>query len=79
MQLSLIMQYESSLWAVPLTTILEAIKLLPNGDLHMMKRLSFRCKNFDESTSDSDYSIFVGAFLPQSQAYKLLRVSLNEE
>ena len=32
MQMSLIMQYENSLWAVPLTTVNEAVKLLPNGD-----------------------------------------------
>ena len=31
-QMSLIMQYENSLWAVPLTTVNEAVKLLPNGD-----------------------------------------------
>ena len=45
----------------------------------MMKRLTFRCKNFDVSTSDSDYSIFVGAFMPESQNYKLLRISLSED
>ena len=45
----------------------------------MMKRQTFRCKNFDVSTNDSEYSIFVGAIQPESQNYKLLRVSLNEE
>ena len=77
--MSLIMQYENSLWAVPLTTVNEAVKLLPNGDQQMMKRQTFRCKNFNDSTSDSEYSIFVGAFSPESQNYSLLRVSLKED